>query len=165
MPVSERWFLKVDGITGESTDAAHKGEIDVDAWSWGVANSAGGGSGGGAGRAQFDDFQFVSRISSASPPLLSACATGTHIKQATLSGVRGAGAGAGKAKSGAFLKYQLSDVTVASVQQADTETTVPTEQFSLRYAKVEVTYTPTTSSGKMGVPVTFGYDVKANKKI
>jgi type VI secretion system secreted protein Hcp len=162
--VAERWFLKIDGIAGESTDAAHKGEIDVESWSWGVSRSAGpgsGGGGGGSGKAAFDDLHFVSRISAASPPLLLACATGTHIKEATLSGARGAG----KSKSVDYLKYQLSDVTVTNVQQFDDESEVPTEQFSLNYSKVEVTYRPQTPSGKVGSPVTFGFDVKANKKI
>ena len=31
------YFLKVDGIPGESVDAKHKGEIDVLAFSWGVS--------------------------------------------------------------------------------------------------------------------------------
>jgi type VI secretion system secreted protein Hcp len=161
--VAERWFLKVDGIAGESTDAAHKGEIDVESWSWGVSSSAGpggGGGGGGAGKASFDDFHFVSRISAASPPLLNACATGSHIKTATLSGVRGTG----KSKSVDFLKYQLSDITVTNVQQFDDESQVPTEQFSFNYSKVEMTYRPQTTSGKAGSPVRFGFDVKTNKK-
>lgn len=161
--MAERWFLKVDGIAGESTDSAHKGEIDVQSWSWGVSRSGGTGSGGGggSGKAAFDDFHFVSRISTASPPLLTACATGSHIKQATLSGTRGAG----KSKSVDYLKYKLSDVTVTNVQQFDGEDQVPSEQFSLNYSKVEVTYFPQTTSGKIGSPVTFGFDVKANKKI
>jgi type VI secretion system secreted protein Hcp len=161
--VAESWFLKIDGIAGESTDAAHKGEIDVESWSWGVSRSGGtgSGSGGGSGKAAFDDFHFVSRISAASPPLLNACATGTHIKVATLSGTRGAG----KSKSVDFLKYQLSDVTVTSVQQFDNESQVPSEQFSLNYSKIEVTYKPQTTSGKIGSPVTFAFDVKGNKKI
>ena len=29
------YFLKLDGIPGESIDAKHKGEIDVLSWSWG----------------------------------------------------------------------------------------------------------------------------------
>ena len=161
--MAERWFLKIDGIPGESTDAAHKGEIDVESWSWGVSRSAGpgSGSGGGSGKAAFDDFHFVSRISAASPPLLNACATGSHLKTAMLSGARGAG----KSKSVDFLKYQLSDVTVTNVEQFDDESQVPTEQFSLTYSKIEVTYTPQTASGKLGTPVRFGFDVKTNKKI
>ena len=163
--MSERWFLKIDGISGESTDAAHKGEIDVESWSWGVGRigtpGGGSGGGGGAGKASFEDFHFVSRISAASPPLLNACATGTHIKQATLSGTRGAG----KSKSVDYLKYKLSDVTVTNVEQFDGEGQAPSEQFSLNYSKIEVSYSPQTASGKIGSPVTFGYDVKANKKI
>jgi len=160
--MSERWFLKVDGIVGESIDASHKGEIDVQAWSWGVAHSGTTATGGGgAGKAAFQDFHFVSRIGAASPPLLTACATGSHIKQATLSGARTAG----KSKGTDFLKYKLSDVTVTSVQQSGDETAAPTEQFSLNYSKIEVTYSPITSSGKVGTPATFGFDIKANKKI
>jgi type VI secretion system secreted protein Hcp len=33
------FFLKLDGIPGESKDKAHKGEIDVLAWSWGMSQS------------------------------------------------------------------------------------------------------------------------------
>jgi type VI secretion system secreted protein Hcp len=29
------YFLKIDGIPGESTDSKHKDEIDVLSWSWG----------------------------------------------------------------------------------------------------------------------------------
>ena len=31
-------FAKYDGIDGESTDAKHKGEIDVLSWSWGMSS-------------------------------------------------------------------------------------------------------------------------------
>ena len=96
--VSDRWFLKIDGIDGDSTSVQHKGEIDVQSWSWGVTqtgSSGGGGGGGGAGRAVFQDFHFVSRISKASPALFLACATGQHHKDATLTGER-----AGSAKGG-----------------------------------------------------------------
>ena len=62
--MAERWFLKIDGIPGESTDVNHKDEIDVLSWSWGVTQTGGsGGGGGGAGKAAFQDFHFVSRIS------------------------------------------------------------------------------------------------------
>ena len=29
------YFIKFDGIKGESADAKHKDEIDVESWSWG----------------------------------------------------------------------------------------------------------------------------------
>ena len=159
--VTERWFLKLDGITGESVNQSHHGEIDIESWSWGVSNSGGGaaGGGGGSGKASFEDFHFVSRISKASPALLLACATGSHIRQALLSGVRGAGKGT------EFLTYKLRGVTVTSVVHGDAEEGPPTEQFSLNFTKVDVSYTPQSTSGKTEPAVTAGWDVAANKKI
>ncbi|MGZ8771553.1 MAG: Hcp family type VI secretion system effector, partial [Aeromicrobium sp.] len=131
--MAESWFLKIDGIQGESTNVGHKDEIDVLSWSWGASNptSVVGSGGGGAGKATFQDFHFVARISKASPTLLLSCASGTHHKTAALSGVRSAG----KSKSAEFLKYKLSDVVVTTVQHGDGEGGVPIEQFSLNYSK------------------------------
>jgi type VI secretion system secreted protein Hcp len=160
--MAEQWFLKIDGIQGESTDVHHQGEIDVLSWSWGVSRpeGGGGGGGGGAGKAAFQDFHFLTRISAASPLLLLACATGTHIKTAVLSGVR-----AGASATTPFLTYQLSDVTVGSVDQSDGEMDAPAEQFSLSYKRIEVTYRAQTPTGKMGQPVRFAYDLGKNSKL
>ena len=162
--MSDRWFLKIDGIDGDSTSVQHKGEIDVQSWSWGViqtgSSSGGSGGGGGAGRASFQDFHFVSRISKASPALFLACATGQHRKDATLTGER-----AGRAKGGTFLQYKLNDVLVTSVQQSDTAGgEPPLEQFSLNYSKIELSFFPQDAKGKVGAPITAGFDVKAHKK-
>ena len=161
--MAERWFLKLDGIAGESTGDTHKGEIDIASWSWGVNNTGttSGGGGGGSGKASFDDFHFVSRISKASPALFLACASGSHIKEALLSGVRGSG----KSKGTDFLKYKLRDVMVTSVAQGDAEETAPTEQFSLNFSKVDESYTPQSMSGKTQPPVSAGWDAKLNKKL
>ena len=34
------YFLRIDGIPGESTDAKHKGEIVVESFSWGETQTA-----------------------------------------------------------------------------------------------------------------------------
>ena len=161
--MAEQWFLKLDGIEGEATNAAHKGEIDVESWSWGVtqAGSSGSGGGGGSGKAAFQDMHFVAQISKASPKLFLSCATGSHHKVATLSGARTAG----KGKTVDFLKYKLSDVQVTSVQHSDSEAGAPMEQFSLQYRKFEISYSPETTSGKLGAAVTAGFDVQQNKKL
>ena len=84
------YFIKFDGIKGESADAKHKDEIDVESWSWGEthAGAASSGGGGGAGKVSMQDFHFVMRLNRASPGLMKACATGQHIKMATLSAAR-----------------------------------------------------------------------------
>jgi len=158
--VAEQWFLKIDGIEGESANDLHKGEIDVESWSWGVQSGASSsGPGLGGGHAAFQDMSFVARISKASPSLFLACANGTHHKVATLSGARSVG------KTVDYLKYKLSDVLVTSVQHSDSEAGAPIEQFSLQYGKFEMSYSPLTSSGKLGPPATASFDVQQNKKL
>ena len=32
------FFLKIDGIDGESKDSKHQGSLELDSWSWGETN-------------------------------------------------------------------------------------------------------------------------------
>ena len=105
-------FLKLDGIRGESNDKAHKGEIEISSYSWGVANSGSfsHGGGGGEGKATFQDLHFGMTMSKASPKLMSACATGKHIPSAVLTCRKAGGT------QTEFLKIKLADVLVSSYQ-------------------------------------------------
>ena len=156
------YFLKLDGIDGESTDDKHKSEIDVESWSWGATQTGtfGGGGGGGAGKVQFQDFHFVTRVSKATPKLFLSCATGEHIKSAILTA----------RKSGEqqqeFYKVTFSDVLISSYQSGGSGgDVIPTDQVSFNFAKIEVLYTPQRADGAADSPVKAGYDVKANKKV
>ena len=156
------YFLKLDGIDGESTDSGHRGEIDVESWSWGETNNMGthsGGGGGGAGKVSMQDFHFTMKTSKASPKLMLATATGQHIKEATLT-VRKAGE-----QQMEYIKIKLTDVMVTSYQIAGATDDIPTDQISLNFSKIEFEYTPQNPDGTAGSPVKAGYDVKANKKI
>src|SRR5690242_9312910 len=105
-------FARIDTIQGESKDARHKDEIDVISWSWGLSQSAGTGAGGGrgAGKVSFRDLLFTHHVDKASPSLMKACATGKHLKSATITVRKGGG------KSQAeYLVIALSDVLVGSV--------------------------------------------------
>lgn len=161
--MAERWFLKIDGIAGDSADAAHKGEIEIESWSWGVANTASPSTGGGSGvgKPLFQDFQFVSAVSVSTPALFLTCATGIHVKEATLSGVRSGGSGKGPE----FARFELRDVRVASLELADDPEDAPSQQFSLEFARVQVTFIPQKASGGSGSPVTTGWDLAANTKV
>jgi type VI secretion system secreted protein Hcp len=79
-------FLKINGISGESKDAAHVDEIDVISWSWQVAQDSSmlSGSGGGAGKATVSDLAFVHAYDRASPNLAKYCFSGKHIDQVVL---------------------------------------------------------------------------------
>ena len=153
------YFLKIDGIKGESADAKHKDEIDIESWSWGETNAGttGRGGGGGAGKVQMQDFHFAMRLNRASPVLAKACATGQHIKLATLT-VRKAG----KAQQ-EFLVFKFHDLLISSYQAGGAEGSVPNDQCSFNYSKVEMEYKPQKPDGSLGAAETFKYDLKSNK--
>ena len=155
------YFLKIDGIPGESADAKHKDEIDVLAFSWGVSQSGSTspGGGGGAGKAVFEDLLVVARTSKASPKLWLACASGQHLKSAVLTCRK-----AGKAPF-EFLKITLSDVLISSYEIDGSDDELPLDQVALAFAKVETVYTPQDATGKAQPPVKAGWDVKQNKKL
>jgi type VI secretion system secreted protein Hcp len=156
------YFLHIDGVEGESTDAKHKAWIDVDSWSWGETQTAAAhpGGGGGAGKVAIQDFHFVTRVSKASPKLFLACAAGQHFKEAKLVGRK---AGKGQQE---FLTWTFSDVLVSSYQTGGSEAgDLPTDQASLNFSKVKVEYRAQKADGSLEAPVTAGWDVKANSKL
>jgi type VI secretion system secreted protein Hcp len=158
--VAVDYFIKFDGIKGESADVKHKDEIDVESWSWGETHAGTASSGGGgASKVAMQDFHFVMRLNRASAGLMKACATGQHIKLATLTARK-----AGKGQQD-YLTFKFHDVLVSSFQTAGSEgaDVVPTDQVSLNFAKLEVEYKPEKTDGSLGAAVGFGYDLKTNK--
>jgi len=156
-------FAKLGDIKGESQDNKHKDEVEVLSWSWGVHNDAGSsvggsGSGSGSGKASFNDFNFTHHVDKASPNLMRACATGEHIKEATITARK---AGKGQQE---FLIIKMNDVIVTSVAvsgSGDTAATV--ESIALRFGKVDLEYKPQKADGSLDAGVHFKYDIKANK--
>jgi type VI secretion system secreted protein Hcp len=158
------YFLKIDGIKGESQDSKHKDEIEIESFSWGVTQtgSISPARGGGAGKAVFQDVTFVSKLSSAGPQLFLTCATGQHIKKAVLT-VRKAGNDQQE-----YYKVTLEDCLVSSYQQgaaSSSDDTIPTDQFSMNFAKIELEYKQQREDGSTDGSVKAGYDLKANQKV
>jgi type VI secretion system secreted protein Hcp len=154
-------FAKIGDIKGESADDKHKGEIEVLSFSWGVTNSAtikSSGGGAGAGKATFQDFAFQHSVDKASPSLLRACATGEHIKEATITQRK---AGKGQQE---FLVIKMNDVIVTSVAINDTSGGTNAENVSLAFAKVDFELRPQKPDGSLDAGIHFKYDLKANKE-
>jgi type VI secretion system secreted protein Hcp len=153
-------FAKIGDIKGESLDSKHKDEVEILSWSWGVNQSGtmSYGGGGGEGKASFNDFNFTHHVDKASPVLLKVCATGEHIKEATIT-VRKAGKGQQE-----YLTFKFQDVLISSFQTGGSEEAVlPTDSVSFNFAKLEVEYKPQKSDGSLAAPVEFRYDLKTNK--
>ena len=157
------YFLKITDIKGESTDSKHPDEIVVESFSWGLSQSgtALAGAGGSTGKSSFQDFSFVAPVSLASPKLFLACASGQHIKEATLT-VRKAG----KTQQ-EFLIIKMSDLVVSgyetNVQTSETPDGVPTEQIadqiSLNFAKLDVEYKRVKEDGSLDAPLRAGWNI------
>jgi type VI secretion system secreted protein Hcp len=155
--------LKVDGIEGESRIDKHKGEIDIESFSWGETNAAlaPGGTGAGTGKVSMQDFHFSAQFSKASPVLFVSCASGKHFPTATLYVLR-----AGDEQQ-EFLTWTLSDVMISSYQTGGSEGAdlSPMDAFSLNFAKIVVSYKEQNADGRLGEEITAGWDLKKNSEI
>lgn len=150
------YFLKLDGIEGESQRKGYEKQIEVEVFEWGEINPGSVGGGGSSGKVEMEDFQLVMRSSKASPELFLACASGKHLKSAVLTVLR-----LGK-KGSIAMRWTLSDVLVSSYQigGAAVEDALPQEHIGLSFAKIEVEYFPLS-----GTVVKAGWDRKKNQKI
>src|SRR4051794_30618388 len=153
------YFLRIDGMPGESLDERHADWIDLLTFSWGVSSSVNPlvtAPGPVAARSTPADFAFVARTSRASPRLFLACARGTKINNVVLEVVK-----PGPAQV-VFLKVLLQDVRVASFNEAPGDDGLPLDVVRLRYVKLTNTYVPQLPDGRPGTPVVAGFDFAAN---
>jgi type VI secretion system secreted protein Hcp len=153
-------FAKIGDIKGESLDDKHKDEIEVLSWSWGVSHAApvSAGAGAGAGKASFRDLSFTHNIDKASPVLMQACATGVHLKEATITHRK---AGKGQQE---FLVIKMNDVIVTGVAHGESAEGAHSEAVTLAFAKVDLEYRPQKPDGSLDAGIHFKYDIKANKE-
>lgn len=152
-------FLKLGDIEGEARDAAHKGEIDVLNWGWGV-NQSGTmsiGGGGGSGKVNVQDLSVSKYVDTSSTNAFLKCCNGKHYPEAKLT-VRKAGETPLE-----YLKVTMSDVIITSVSTGGSggEDRV-IENITMNFAKVKVEYTPQEASGAAGATMTMGWDIEQN---
>jgi len=134
-------FLKfTPAIAGTATDKNHAGQIQLRTFSAGVSNtpSSSGGPGGGASKPVCAAVGATKGIDQATPPLWKAAFTGQHYQSAQIDVQKSGGGGPGG--SLVFLKWELSDVVVASTEDSGSTNDFGEETIALRWSKVKVTY-------------------------
>lgn len=154
-------FLEIDGITGESQDSGHRGEIDVLSFSWAESQVAPvqSGLGAGVGKVHAQDLEVTARTSQASPQLMVACASGRHIARARLT-CRASGV-----VDAEFLVMTLSKVLVSSYRVAGMAGSVgalPTDQIALNFREIEIEYRPRRPDGALDHAVTGVWNLQEN---
>jgi len=143
-------FLSVNGakhgaINGEALDDAHKNEIEVVGWSWGMEGKQSLGGGGATGKATVRELRITKRVDKASTALMSALRTNEVIKKAVLT-IRKAGK-----KPLEYLKITVEDGRLVSLEiEADDGVANPAlfERLSFSFNKISVEYTPQGPDGQ-----------------
>ncbi len=157
------FFIKIDGIEGESTDEKHAKEIELTGWSFGVTNQGtmASGGGGGSGKAEFSDITIRKRVDRSTPKMLKAAASGDHIPKIVLVS-RKAG---GKGGQVDYLTVSLGDVFISGYQSdaGIGGDSIPQESIKLNYATIKYEYKPQKPDGSLEGSVTAGYDRHLNK--
>jgi type VI secretion system secreted protein Hcp len=152
-----------DTLKGETTDKKYseKKAYEIFSFSWGASNptsvgSAGGGM--GAGKVSISSFNIMKKTDAASPGLFLACCNGEHIGAAHVV-LRKAGKDPLE-----YITYDFTEVMVESIQWSGSAggDDTPTESVSFAFGKFAGIYTPQTTAGGKGTPVSFSWDVLHN---
>ena len=155
------YFLKIEGVPGESSDDKHRGEIEVESWSFGASQSGSMamGGGGGAGKVSMQDLTISKYIDKSSPKIFEALATGKHLPEIKL-----------VLRSGSsqveYLTWTLKDVVITNYSTGgNSGEDRPMESISFNFAQIKMSYVEQDAKGSTGAAVEFGWDIKANKKV
>lgn len=144
-----RMFLKLDTVPGESGDAAHRGEIEIDSYAWSMSR------GMGAGKPSIDGLKVTMPVNKASGRIMLYTAGGLKITRAVLS-VRKNGS------TDDFLKWILTDAYPVSFQTVgNIHGDGVTDQVTFTAGKVEIEYRPADGSAL----VKAGWDQRTGKSV
>jgi type VI secretion system secreted protein Hcp len=142
-------FLSVTGakagaIAGEAQDSAHKNEIEVLGWSWGMQGRRDLVSGHATGKATIRELRVIKRVDKASTALMNALRTNEEVKaKLTLRKT-------GKSPL-EYLKISIENGFVSSIEIEGGDVSggsALVERISFTFNKISVEYTPQGPDGR-----------------
>ena len=145
--------LKLEGVTGESTHAKHKEEIDVLSWNWSVHNASctqGGGSAVGKGTP--GQVKITKKVDKASVEIAKKCAQGKHFPSAVFTTSKG-----GDAQED-YLKITLKEAYIADFNLTANDAGEVVESVVFSYGDIEFEYKPQKDDGTLAAGVTMGWN-------
>jgi type VI secretion system Hcp family effector len=148
-----KYFLKLDGVAGDSSDAQHKGEIELNSYRiMEDEPDATSDTGMSAQLAPLGDnnLRFLADSSKASPELFAKATSGDNIANAVLT-VRKGG------KSSSYLTLKLSNVVLTSYQNSGTDGNNAVDEVLLNYGTIQIEHNE-------GTPLKKGWDFLNKKK-
>jgi len=130
------YFLKLDGIAGESKDTNFSGQIPLLSFTHGGEQSSSvstGTSGHGAGKVSLHPFTVTKHLDKSSVPHFKALTLGTHIATGTLSAVK---AGANRKP---YLKIDFKSMFVTSYMVSAVDEH-PVESITYAFEQIKIEY-------------------------
>ena len=151
------YFLKLDGIEGESTATGYEKQITLLSFSWGGSQttSVAGTGGSGAGKVDLSDLSIMKYYDKASVKMFESMLKGNHIKTGVMSAQKAGG-------KGPYLKISLGELFVTSLQDS-ASSEIPTESVSFSYNTIKIEYSTQNEQGTLTAAGQVSYDIKTNK--
>ena len=153
-------FVKFNGIPGESKDAAHKDEVDVLSWSWGMSQSGSMHTGTAGGKASVNDMMISKMVDKSSPVLKLQCFNAKRVDEVKLSAY----------KMGEepleYVTITMNDVLISGIADSgENGSEGLMENVSLNFGKVKYEYQPQGKDGKAdGGKVEMAWNIAENAK-
>lgn len=153
-PAGDQYFLKIDGIDGESLQKGFEKWIEITDFGFGARRAAKNGSSAAKEPSEIQ-MHFDAPVSTASPLLMLSAFDGKAIKSGGVSVTTN--------QSVTFLKIELTDIVVSSYEVAATDTDRPQDQCSLSFGKIKFSYQAQSPTGGLTPPITTVWDLRSNK--
>ena len=149
-------YLKFDGVDGEAKDDKHEKWIDVLSFSQTITrgDSSSLSAGASAGPV-FHDIVVVKELDKSSPKLAESIAMGKVFPKVEIHLTSGAGT---------YYAYELTNVMVTSYSISGDADDRPTEEVSITFEEIKVTYTEYENDGKSKGNIEYTWKVEEGTK-
>ena len=162
LSAQSNYFLKLDGIDGESLDKDHKGWSDISAFtsSFHLPDRGSAGSSRRRGAAILEDISCVKELDKSSPKIQEALIMGKVIPKVEIHLTSSS-----NGMSQTYYSYELKNVMITSYNiSGQSDVGLPMDEFSLSYEEIKVTYTEYDSNGRKKGNVEYTWKVEKGEK-
>lgn len=149
-------FMKVAGVTGESTNAQYPGWTDLLSLDAGLTNTRSHGT-PGPSKSSASDVSCTAYMDKATSGLTQKCADGANVPKVEFAFIKMGG------EQAEYMRLTIEDVYVTQVHMVSSPGEHPTFQYSFNFARLKIDYKPQTERGAPGGATSATWDINRNK--
>jgi type VI secretion system secreted protein Hcp len=149
-------FMKVAGVTGESTNAQYPGWTDLLSIDAGLKNDRTHEK-SGPSKSSASDVSCTAYMDKATSGLMQKCALGSNVPKVEFAFIKMGG------EQAEYMRLTIEDVYVTQVQMASGRGEHPIFNYSFNFARMKIDYKPQTERGSPGGGTSATWDINQNK--